>query len=166
VFGNHQHLEKKLRERGKSAPAKILAVKPTRMSVSHGDPRHAELVVRLSLRLRPPGEAAFDAEVTAREGPLYWDYTTGDMVIALYDPADHDCVCVDTEATEAARKAKRDKAAAKKVKAGTEAPGKAPAKDPAAADLPQRRKARQPAGPGIPPSPAHRSSAAPAQASC
>lgn len=133
VFGNHQHLEKKLRECGKSAPARILAVKPTRLSVSHGNPRLTELVVKLSLRLRPPGEAAFDAEVTAREGPLYWDYTAGDTVIALYDPADHDCVCVDTEATEAARKAKRDKAAAKKARAGTEATGKASAKDPAAA---------------------------------
>jgi hypothetical protein len=113
VFGNNKHLEKKLRERGKSAPAKIVAVKPTNMYVSHGNPRLADVVVKLTLRLRPPGEAPFDAEVTAREAPGRWAYVAGDAVIALYDPADHNSVCVDTEATEAARKAKRDAAAAK-----------------------------------------------------
>jgi len=113
VLGNNKHLEKKLREHGKSAPAKILAVKPTVWQVSHGDPWNPDVVVKLTLRLRPPGEVPFDAEVTAREAAGHWAYTTGDMVIALYDPADHSSVCVDAEATEAARAAKRDKAAAK-----------------------------------------------------
>jgi len=122
VLGNNKHLEKILRERGKSAPAKILAVKPTVWTVSHGDPWNPDVVVKLTLRLRPPGEVPFDAEVTAREAPRHWAYATGDMVIALYDPADHSSVCVDVEATEAARAAKRDKAAAK-TKAGPRAPG-------------------------------------------
>jgi hypothetical protein len=110
-----------LRERGKNAPAKILAVKPTVWTVTHGDPWNPDVVVKLTLRLRPPGEAPFDAEVTAREAAGRWAYVTGDTVIALYDPADHGSVCVDAEATEAARAAKRDKAAAK-VKARTQAP--------------------------------------------
>jgi len=122
VLGNNKHLEKILRERGKSAPAKILAVKPTVWTVSHGDPWNPDVVVKLTLRLRPPGEVPFDAEVTAREAAGHWAYTTGDLVIALYDPADHSSVCVDVEATEAARAAKRDKAAAK-TKAGPRAPG-------------------------------------------
>ena len=113
MLGSNKHLEKKLRERGKSAPAKILAVKPTLWTVTHGDPRNPDVVVKLTLRLRPPGEVPFDAEVIAREAPRHWAYVTGDTVIALYDPADHSSVCVDDEATEAARAAKRDKAAAK-----------------------------------------------------
>lgn len=111
MLGNNKHLEKRLREHGKSAPAKILAVKPTVWTVSHGDPWNPETVVKLTLRLRPPGEVPFDAETTVREAPRQWAYVTGDMVIALYDPADHSCVCVDAEATEAARAAKRVKAA-------------------------------------------------------
>ena len=113
MLGNNKHLEKILRERGKSAPAKILAVKPTVWTVSHGDPWNPDVVVKLTLRLRPPGEVPFDAEVTARELSRHWAYATGDVVIALYDPADHSSVCVDAEATEAARAAKRDRAAAK-----------------------------------------------------
>ncbi|HEY0868861.1 MAG TPA: hypothetical protein VGD55_00540, partial [Acidothermaceae bacterium] len=60
MFGQNKHLEKKLREHGLSTSAEILVVHATNMAITHGNDSiisNTEIVVKLTVRLTPPGEA-------------------------------------------------------------------------------------------------------------
>jgi hypothetical protein len=110
MFGQNKHLEKKLRERGKSTNAQILVVHATDMAITHGNDSivsNTEIVVKLTVRIAPPGESSWDIETTTRM-PQLEPYAVGESVLVWYDPADHSSVLVDREANDAAKQAKRD----------------------------------------------------------
>jgi hypothetical protein len=95
----HERLEKKLREKGRSAPAEILAMRTegrgnsARASWSNDDDLTTSWTLcRLELRVMPPGEPPFEATVRTRLNT--WK-TKGATVPVLYDPDDHDKVVVD-----------------------------------------------------------------------
>ena len=106
MFGNHARLERKLRQSGRTAPADVVSVRPGR-SIEHGDPvvpGNVETEWRLELLVRPDGEEAFRADVTARSRQLP-RVAAGQVLTVLYDPDDHRSVVVDTQAAEAERQA-------------------------------------------------------------
>jgi hypothetical protein len=102
VFYKHEHLEKKLRENGRSASAEILGMR-TEGSGNSAKAMFAEdddlsvrwTFARLHLRVMPEGEPAFEATIRTR---LHTFKYKGDTVPVLYDPDDHDKVVVDSEA--------------------------------------------------------------------
>jgi hypothetical protein len=109
MFGQNKHLEKKLREHGLSTNAEILVVHATNMAITHGNDSivsNTEIVVKLTVRVTPPGGASWDVETTTRM-PQLEPYAVGETVLVWYDPADHDTVLVDREANDAAKEAKR-----------------------------------------------------------
>ena len=101
----HSHLEKKLREHGRSAPAEILSIKtegsggtqnPLKAwSADDDDLTTSWFLCRLELRVMPPGEPAFEQTVHSRLNTLK---SKGDTVPVLYDPDDHGKVVVDYKA--------------------------------------------------------------------
>ena len=110
----HDRLEKKLRERGRTARAEILSMrtegrgnKATAFSATDDDLTKAWTNCWLHLRVMPEGEAPFEAKVRTR---LNTFKSQGDTVPVLYDPDDHDKVFVDSEADaqEAMDKARAD----------------------------------------------------------
>jgi hypothetical protein len=102
---NHSHLEKKLREHGRAAPAEILSIKTEGSSGTQNpfkawssddsDLTTTWFLCRLELRVMPPGEPAFEKTVHSRLNTLK---SKGDSVPVLYDPNDHDSVVVDYQA--------------------------------------------------------------------
>jgi hypothetical protein len=100
MFGSHKHLENKLRSHGESAPAEITAIQQTHTEVSHGG--SIEVVVKLTLLVRPSGSAAFEHQTTTRQD-VFSAYNVGDEVTVLYDPNNHDSLVVDRETTDANR---------------------------------------------------------------
>jgi hypothetical protein len=102
VLYKHDHLEKKLREHGRSAPAEILGMRTEGsgnsvrgMLADDDDLSGRWTLARLHLRVMPEGEPPFEATVRAR---LHTFKYKGDTVPVLYDPADQDKVVVDSEA--------------------------------------------------------------------
>jgi len=101
----HSHLEKKLRDHGRSAPAEILSIKTEgsagtqnpfkAWSADDDDLTTSWFLSRLELRVMPPGEPAFEKTVHSRLNTLK---SKGDTVPVLYDPDDHDKVVVDYQA--------------------------------------------------------------------
>jgi hypothetical protein len=102
VFYKHDHLEKKLREHGRSATAEILSMRTEgsgnslRGAFAEDDDLSGQwTLARLHLRVVPEGEPPFEATVRTR---LHTFKYKGDTVPVLYDPDDHDKVVVDAEA--------------------------------------------------------------------
>jgi hypothetical protein len=98
----HGHLEKQLRESGRSATAEILSIKTEgsgnnmrAMWADDSDLTTTWFLCRLDLRITPPGEPPFEARVHTRLNTLK---SKGDTVPVWYDPDDHDKVVVDYQA--------------------------------------------------------------------
>jgi hypothetical protein len=114
VLYKHDRLEKKLRERGRTARAEILSMrtegrgnKATAFGATDDDLTKAWTNCWLHLRVMPEGEAPFEAKLRTR---LNTFKSQGDTLPVLYDPDDHDRVLVDFEADarEAMDRARRD----------------------------------------------------------
>ena len=102
MFYKHEHLEKKLREHGRSATAEILSMRTegsgnslSGMFAEDDDLSGQWTLARLHLRVMPEGEPPFEATVRSR---IHTFKYKGDTVPVLYDPGDHDKVVVDAEA--------------------------------------------------------------------
>jgi len=110
MFGSHQHLEKKLRKDGKSAPGQVLNVEQTHMAITHGNPAlvaNTEVVIKVKVQVSPNGEAPFEFDTTTRVSQ-FGGLSVGDAVAVLYDPSDHTKAVIDEEATQAASQAAMD----------------------------------------------------------
>ena len=97
----HGRLEKKLREHGRPATAEILSIRTEGQGNSakaqwsdDSDLTTSWTLCRLQLRVKPQGEAPFEATVRTRLNTLK---SQGDTVPVLYDPDDHDKLVVDYE---------------------------------------------------------------------
>lgn len=115
MFYKHEHLEKKLREQGRSATAEILSMRTEGsgnnlhgMFAEDDDLSGQWTLARLHLRVIPEGEPPFEATVRSR---LHTFKYKGDTVPVLYDPADHDKVVVDAEADLRAFAEQKDRTA-------------------------------------------------------
>jgi hypothetical protein len=102
VFYKHGHLEKKLRENGRSARAEILSMRTegggndlAAVWATDDDLSKQWTLCWFHLRVMPDGEPSFEASVRGR---LHTFKYKGDTVPVLYDPGDHDKVVVDAEA--------------------------------------------------------------------
>jgi hypothetical protein len=102
VIYKHEHLEKKLREHGRTAPAEILAMRTEgsgnglgAMWATDDDLSKQWTLCWFHLRVMPEGEPPFEASVRSR---LHTFKYKGDSVPVLFDPDDHDKVVVDAEA--------------------------------------------------------------------
>ena len=98
----HDHLLKRLREQGRTAPATILGMRtegtysdPGAMWADDSDLTKGGSLCRLELRVMPPGEPPFETTIRTRVDSFHY---TGDTIEVLYDPADHDKVAFDYEA--------------------------------------------------------------------
>ncbi len=102
---DHPHLEKQLRQHGRTAPAEILSIKTEGSGGSHNpvtawradddDLTTSWFLCRLDLRVTPADEPAFEVTVHTRLNTLKF---RGDAVPVLYDPDDHAKVVVDYRA--------------------------------------------------------------------
>lgn len=112
MFFSHKHLEKRLRAEGREAKAEVLHCKTEGSESSFralwaddDDLTTGSLLVRLKLRVKPDGEAPFEATVHAKVHGIIFQ---GDTVAVLYDPQDHSKVVVDSQAVlEEAKAASR-----------------------------------------------------------
>jgi hypothetical protein len=104
MFGGAERLEKKLRDGGgKTAPAQITEAKPGHMAISSGGDAAQQVASahvnwKLTLRVTPDGEAAFDAEVKEPYPEMGGGPSVGSTVGVLYDPNDHSKLVVDHSA--------------------------------------------------------------------
>jgi hypothetical protein len=101
VFYKHAHLEKKLRENGRSAPAEILGIRTEgsgsgarAMRSTDDDLTTTWFLCWMHLRVIPDDGPPFEASVRTRLNTLK---SKGDTVPVLYDPNDHDKLVVDYE---------------------------------------------------------------------
>jgi len=101
VFYKHAHLEKKLRENGRSARAEILGIRTEGSGSGAGALRSTDddltttwFLCWMHLRVIPDDGPPFEASVRTRLNTLK---SKGDMVPVLYDPSDHDKLVVDYE---------------------------------------------------------------------
>ena len=98
----HDHLVKRLRTEGRTAPATILGMRTegnySEMGAAWADDSDLTKqgsLCRLELRVTPPGEPPFETTIRTRVNSFHY---TGDTIEVLYDPADHDKVAFDYEA--------------------------------------------------------------------
>lgn len=97
MFGQSAHLERRLRKHGKTAPAEVLGAKQGRWVRTSGVPELVDSTQRswtLRLRVEPPGQAPFEAEVHTYLGQLDM-VQPGRRFTVLYDPGDHTKVAID-----------------------------------------------------------------------
>jgi hypothetical protein len=101
LLGDTSKLESRLRERGRRAPAEILECSVS-ATISDGMNLAARVqaVCKLRLRVEPPGEAPFEAEVKQRFGQFAIP-APGTRVEALYDPDDHGKLVVEADSIAA-----------------------------------------------------------------
>ena len=97
----HRRREKRLREHGRTAQARILSMK-TELSGSSQwrtkDDKDLPKIwkdCKLHLRVMPAGEPPFEVTIRAQ---MRQSKVQGEMVRVLYDPDDHDNVVLDSEA--------------------------------------------------------------------
>jgi Short C-terminal domain len=100
VFGDNTRLRKRLREHGRQAEAEVLDVKKRPWTTAQGGaggdtigPTHQ--VYRLKLRVGPPGEPAFDAEISDQSLVVP---KAGTTVPVLFDPKHHSRLVLDLDA--------------------------------------------------------------------
>ena len=98
----HGHLENELREHGRSASAEIVSITTLGTGASMGwmfsddsDITTNWFLCRLTVRVTPPGEPAFEKTVNSRLNTMK---QKGGEVPVLYDPDDHDRLVVDYKA--------------------------------------------------------------------
>src|SRR3954468_23458172 len=90
MLGNHQLLERRLRKHGIPAMVDVLAAEDS--GVSNVGGAGARLLCKMTVRIEPEGEPAFDARIDAW---LVHPPKAGDVVPVLYHPADHGKVVID-----------------------------------------------------------------------
>jgi hypothetical protein len=99
VFGDNTRLRKHLSTRGQHAEAEVLEVKKSRLSPAEGgakgDAWGTHQAYKLKLRLSPPGEAAFEVEIS--DTPLVVP-VVGMTLPVLFDPKHHSKVVLDLDA--------------------------------------------------------------------
>jgi Short C-terminal domain len=96
LTGNTRKLEAELSERGRRAPAEVLDTVVSG-SISTGElAMQTKAICKLRLRIEPPGEAPFEADVKQQFGQFAIP-TPGMRVEALYDPEDRDKIVVATD---------------------------------------------------------------------
>jgi Short C-terminal domain len=97
MFGQSGREERKLREHGQQAPAVVMEAKLGRWTTTSGNPDLVASTKRswtLRLRVEPPQQPAFEAEVHTSLGQL--DIVQpGRRFTVLYDPDDHTKVAID-----------------------------------------------------------------------
>ena len=98
----HDHLLRRLRAEGRTAPATILGMRTegnySEMGAAWADDSDltkSGSLCRLEVRVTPPGEPPFETTIRTRVNSFHY---TGDTIEVLYDPADHDRVAFDYEA--------------------------------------------------------------------
>jgi Short C-terminal domain len=97
MFGQAGRDERRLRVTGKQAPAVVVEAKQSRWTTTSGNPDLVASTTRswtLRLRVEPPGEPTFEAEVHTHLGQL--DIVQpGRRLTVLYDPDDTTKVAID-----------------------------------------------------------------------
>ncbi|MFL5847025.1 MAG: SHOCT domain-containing protein [Solirubrobacteraceae bacterium] len=94
---------KKLRNQGVSAPATVLEIADSGMSVTHGSEGvvgNTELILKTRLRVEPLNEPAFEVQQRFRYAQLSIP-PVGSKLTVLYDPEDHDKLMIDRDAAPA-----------------------------------------------------------------
>ena len=88
---------KKLEQNGRRASATVVAVGERGMAITHGSDNvvsNTEIALKLTLRVEPQDEPAFEVEERFRFAQLSIP-TEGQDLAVIYDPDDHDAVMLD-----------------------------------------------------------------------
>lgn len=92
-----RHSQERLEQNGRRAIAIVLAVAKHGMAVTHGAESvvsNTDLAVKLTLRVEPDGEPAFEVQARFRFSQ-FSPPTQGKQLAVIYDPNDHDSIMLD-----------------------------------------------------------------------
>ena len=88
---------KKLEQNGRRASATVVAVGERGMAITHGSDNvvsNTEIALKLTLRVEPQDEPAFEVEERFRFAQLSIP-TEGQHLAVIYDPDEHDAIMLD-----------------------------------------------------------------------